>query len=453
MKDRVAKALERTGLDKAIRSKLARGSLGVLSLKISWKVLGFAAQVILARLLGVEGFGAFALAFTTVSFITIFSATSTRGLQIQRIAAYRGIQNWSLARGFIRRMQQIALGLALVLAAGAGVFLWIVKGTEATLFQQTMAVALFLVPLFTLVAIKSATLHGLGHVTLCQVPRWIIRPIIFLFFLAILWLLPGVQLSAPIAMAAQVAAVFLTVLVSIWFVRRYTPSEIRTATPSFETPAWVRGALPFVAMGILMKVNEHASILLLGGLAGTEAVGIYRPASSIAILIMFGVDAVIMALSPTLAQRHAQGRTGGFQRLGAFGACAGFTIALVGALVVVFLGDWILLLFGRDFTAGTTALVILCIGRVLHAAMGIPGTFLNMTGNQAIALRAVVCAAVANIVLNVVLIPEFGANGAALATATSLLVARVYELVAVRRILGIDTSVFGLLRLRAAQTA
>ena len=219
---------------------------------------------------------------------------------------------------------------------------------------------------------------------------------------------------------------------------------VKTATPVYETRDWLRAGFPFLAIGVLHQVNMQADVLLLGTIAGTETVGIYRPAATIALMIMFGADAVALTFRPTLAHRYATGRTGGFQRLSAYGAWAGFGVAFLGAAVALLFGDSMLLVFGPGFGAGAMALGILCVGRVIYAALGQPHVFLEMTGRQSINMWGMVWAAGTNILLNLILIPQFGVNGAAIATASSLLVLNIHNMIAVRRQLSINTSIFSL---------
>ena len=117
---------------------------------------------------------------------------------------------------------------------------------------------------------------------------------------------------------------------------------------------------------------------------------------------------------------------------------------MFGAATALLFGDLVLLVFGPRFVEGATALAILCVGRVICAALGQPGLFLEMTGKQSITMRGMVWAVSANLLLNLVLIPQFGINGAAVATASSLLIFQIHNMIAVRRQLSINTSILGL---------
>ena len=79
-------------------------------------------------------------------------------------------------------------------------------------------------------------------------------------------------------------------------------------------------------------------------------------------------------------------------------------------------------LFGNEFVAGESALWVLCIVQLINATSGPVIVVRTMTGNESIVARTLSYGAAANISLNVVLIPEFGATGAAAATSLTYLI-------------------------------
>jgi O-antigen/teichoic acid export membrane protein len=91
-------------------------------------------------------------------------------------------------------------------------------------------------------------------------------------------------------------------------------------------------------------------------------------------------------------------------------------------LVVVFISfsEYIMGLFGEEFTVGVFAFIILSIGRVIVSFSGAAGNLLQMCGKQVIFMNVAVIGSIINIVLNFTLIPIYGINGSAIATMVSL---------------------------------
>ena len=92
---------------------------------------------------------------------------------------------------------------------------------------------------------------------------------------------------------------------------------------------------------------------------------------------------------------------------------------IVGILLMIF-GYWFLLIFGIEFIQAKSALNILVIGNIFMSCMGTVAVVLLMTGKERIAMKCFGAGAALNIVLNALFIPQWGIEGAALATATSI---------------------------------
>jgi O-antigen/teichoic acid export membrane protein len=95
-------------------------------------------------------------------------------------------------------------------------------------------------------------------------------------------------------------------------------------------------------------------------------------------------------------------------------------------------------------------MLVVLTGLVLRTATLPVEYLLNMTGHHRDTIRVYACAAVANIVLNLLLIPAFGIIGAAAGTYAAMLGGNLVLYRLVKKRLGIDASVFSLMRKPAA---
>jgi len=122
------------------------------------------------------------------------------------------------------------------------------------------------------------------------------------------------------------------------------------------------------------------------------------------------------------------------------------------AIALACLGPFVLSLFGADFTVGYPTLLTVLTGLVLRAASGPVEYLLNMTGHHRDTVRVYALAALANVGLNLLLIPAFGILGAAIATYTAMLGGNACLFVLVQKRLGVNAFVFSFKR-RAVNTA
>jgi O-antigen/teichoic acid export membrane protein len=88
-------------------------------------------------------------------------------------------------------------------------------------------------------------------------------------------------------------------------------------------------------------------------------------------------------------------------------------------------------IFGRDFASGRTALIILTLGSLSVIATGNNKIVLLMGGGSTLNLVSAGLALALNIGLNLLLIPRYGLNGAAIAYASSLVLDNIVTTTAV----------------------
>ena len=100
-------------------------------------------------------------------------------------------------------------------------------------------------------------------------------------------------------------------------------------------------------------------------------------------------------------------------------------IVLFGSLpifivVLAFTGP-VLEIFGSDFGGGETALRILAVGQLVNLACGFPGEALLMRGDANVMTLTYASTTLLTVVLAVALVPSFGADGAAVASAAAMI--------------------------------
>ena len=111
--------------------------------------------------------------------------------------------------------------------------------------------------------------------------------------------------------------------------------------------------------------------------------------------------------------------------------------------MIFLFGEFIIrVVFGPEYAGAYIPLLILCIGQLVNAATGSVASLLNMTGHERDTMQSALAGAVTNIVLNVTLTPMWGMNGAAAATAATLIVWNMMMWHKVRKRLGIEASPF-----------
>ncbi|MFW6271613.1 MAG: flippase [Desulfosalsimonas sp.] len=405
-----------------MKSYLIRGSAGIFALKVGMLLLNMIGGILLARFLGADGYGVYAYALALVTLMTIPSVAGLPQLIVRNVAVFQADKSHGLMRGLLIRANQITflISLSIIVIALAGIYFYPVSIDPAKL--NTFCIALLLVPLLALKNIRLAALKGLRRVILGNLPEMLVRPVLFVCMIggAVFFLPNG--LTPETTMVFQVTATAVAFALGIVFLVWSLPSEAKHAVPYYETRIWLKSGFYFMFMSAMFQVNSQTDLVMLGIFRESSDVGVYKAVVHASNLMIFILQAVNMALAPAIANMYATGDMKKLQRMLTLSVRAVLLITAPIGLILVFGGKWLLgTLFGPEFAAGFIALGIICIGQIIRVAMGSVGTILSMTGNEKDAAKGVTLAAIINVVLNVVLIPKYGLNGAATATATSMI--------------------------------
>lgn len=429
-----------------LRAQLLRGGVGSLMIRVASMGLTLLLAMVLARALGAEGYGTYAYVFALVSLLATPAQLGLPTLVVRETARAEAADDPGLIRGIWRWSGRLAAGLSLALAMAGGLAALVFAGRIPTGDMTTWAWGLALVPVIALANLKGAALQGLGRVVLGQLQEFVLRPGLHIALVLAALLLVG-SLSPARAMALHVAAAAVGLIVTLWLLRRARPPGLAAApVDTTQKGRWLAATLPLAALAGMQTINLHLGVLMMGPLASVEEVGVYRIVMQGGTLLAFGGHAIALAVAPTLARLHALGETRRLQKVAALCSAAVTVLTVPIAIVFVLWGDRVLgLAFGPEFARGHVALAIIAVGRVAHAAFGSVSTLLTMTGHEREASRGLAISVVANAALNLALIPSYGLAGAAVASVLALMIWNLLLWRDARRLVGVDSSLFGLI--------
>jgi len=435
-----------------LRAELSRGAIGSVMLKVASVFLGILLAVFLARALGPAGYGTYAYVFALVSLLAIPAQIGLPSLVVRETAKAHAAKQWGVMRG-LWRWSTLAVGLISVLLALLGLGIASMFADRYTSVQlATLAFGLTLVPLVALGNLRGAALLGLRRVVMGQLPEFVLRPgiMILLVWAGSIYLAPA-NLSPAHAMGLHAASAMLAFAIGAAILWRARPLELSDVPqPEYATRTWLAAAFPLALVSSMLIINQNTDIIMLGVFKSAEEVGVYKVVVTGAALVVFGLQAINLAISPHFARLHAQGDMERLQRLVTLSARVILLFALPVVLILVFFGDSVLIhVFGKEYISGRIPLAILAVGQLINAAMGSVGPLLMMTGHERDTARGVVISAIVNVILNLILIPPFGITGAAVSAAITLTVWNLLMWRDVHRRLGIESMAFRIMRFTA----
>lgn len=419
------------------RSVLALGLKGMIV------AAGFGMQIVLAQTLGPEGLGVYA---TFLSIVTVLSITCGFGMPlaaIRFIPVYAAAGAAARLRGFIRTAQGLVIATSLLIAAG---FCAVFLAVPALRDQVGLAVgAAAIIPTFGLATLSAGMLQAVGQPLRAELLSGLARTVLVAaLVLASGWL----SLASPaVALWLTAFAALVTGAATIAVLRRAMPVERAGPRAMDERRAWLDAGLAFMFAMAALSLIERLDTIMLGTLVGAQAAGIYSVASRMALTVALASTSVLALLAPALARETAAGDRVALQR--SVAVATGLMLALALSIAVVMMAalPWLLPAFGPGFESAATPLAILLGGQVVVAACGPGGGLLALAGRNRAVVAAAFGAVILDIVLCLVLVPVFGPEGAAVATVATLLAQAVMQAAIARRVLGVDPTVLGALRL------
>jgi O-antigen/teichoic acid export membrane protein len=419
-----------TAIPKAgrLRTHLIKGAAGSFTLQIGFAGFSFLNAIILARVLGAGGYGAFVNAMSWVNLLTIPATFGFGILLVRDTAVYRLQAKWRLLNGLFRFSDRIVLVLSVVLALIFAVIARFVfsSPTEA-IMRHTLWISLLMLPLFALYNLREAATRGLEYVIRARLPGMIVRPGLLLAGIVTIYYFYPKHLSAPMAMAVNVGAVTVTLGLGIFFLRQLLPAGAKTATPEYTPLPWLKAAFPMLVYGGAQIILGQTDVVMLGVMRGANEVGLYAVANRLAFLMTYVMTASNMILMPVMSRLYANGEKERLQKTLSRAIHISFFLALPVGLILIFSGKSILIVFGHGFTNAQPALAILAVGRLLDVSIGVGSgaLVLIVAGAEKLVARIFLYASIMNVIMNMVLIPKYGISGAAIASVVALFLAEI----------------------------
>ena len=261
----------------------------------------------------------------------------------------------------------------------------------------------------------------------------------------------AVQLLGLGAVAVVVAwslpyALTLAVVV-VWFAALMRGRTAATTDPSGAAPSsedadltggsTVRGSAAAFwrytaprAIGTASQVAlKRADIVLVAALRSPKEAALYAAATRFVVLGQLGVQALQQALSPQLSALFAQDDHLSAREVYRATTAWAMLLAWPTYIACAVMAPDLLRVFGDGYDEVAPVVVLLSLAMLAATASGAVDTVLLMSGHSWLSLGNNLSALVLNLVLNVVLIPEYGALGAGIAWTVSILLRNLLPLV------------------------
>jgi len=399
-------------------AEIVKGGTTTFFTKIISVSFGLIANLIIARYYGAEALG---LLTIVNSVIVLFALTSTFGVNstiIRLIPEYKEKYSNSTSYFIFKK----SFNLVLLFSVISGIVLYILTPLiSVTVFSSKQLIyllslaAFFLVPQ-AIMAISNETLRALKKIKEFAFNQ-LLSSIVFLIILIILTALKFDLYNPIYAVFGSILFMSLIVVPSVFksLKRKGSKSKI-----SLRNSQIISIALPMFVISSVHLIIANIDIWCLGIMLTEEYVGIYSVAIKLTLFSSFILTAFNGIIAPKFSELFYSGQMNDLKSVAQNSSKLTLWITFPMTLILILFGKFILGFWGESFEIAYLALVMLAIGQLINVAVGSVGLFLEMTGNQKVFRNIVFVGGIINIVLNILLIPEYGIDGAAFASMISI---------------------------------
>jgi len=427
------------GNDRSLAQRMAGTAFLI---RIAAAALTYLSQIFLARWMGASEFGIYVYVWTWVMLIGALVDLGLASSAQRFIPDYAGRGELARLRGFLAGSRWLTFWLATGVAMAGAFCVGLLRPWLDDATMMPLYLACTCLPAYGVLHVQDGIARSYNWANLALLPPYILRQLFVVAAMGAAWL-AGAPTDAISAVVIAALSLWLTALGQMIALNRSLKEKVGDGGREYDIPHWLSVSMPIFAVELFSSLLLYVDVLILKQYRPAEEIGIYFAALKTLSLVSF----VHFAVAAAAAHRFAAYQTAGDRAaLSAFAADAvrwTFWPSFAMTLLLLALGWPLLWLFGHDFTGGYHLMFIFTLGVLARASVGPAERFLVMLGQQRACALVSAAAFTVNLVLCLLLIPPYGATGAAISISTAFLTETLLLFLIARSKLGAHLFVFG----------
>lgn len=396
--------------------RIGRHSIYSLIGNLLIAVLSFFITVFVTRKLGPENYGVFSYVLTVFIFLIPFTTIGLTSMLEKSISFYLGKRNSQYIKGTFLTITKAVFIITLIITS----ILFLFSGTlPYSNYIRIMLPYLILTSIFTIFISTFSSLRMIGIATLINV----VSNILLLLFL---FLLIGQGVTG--ALIAWQMSLLIPIVIFSYFLYKHIWKNIKAALINLKSV--FSFSIPFFIGNSLSELTLYLNTFVLTYFAfryGMVEVGFYSLALNLTMFSMNMVLFVTSAVRPAIIQFYGEGDLKKVSKT--FNLSMKYTFMFVFPIIftLITLGDVIILeIFKKSYVEAVPVLQILSLGIVFSVLIRMLLPFIYVKNKT----KEYMWLSIANVAillpLSFLLVPIWGAVGAAIARIFSLSIIMIY---------------------------
>ena len=420
---------------KSIKDILNKSSR-VFTLRIISIISGFFLMYLITNIYGAEGMGIFALSQTILMIMVMLSVFGTDTASLKYSSEHFSNNNYIKLNSFYFSIFKFVIILSLFIS----IIIFFIKGELSDFFNKNLLnhslffISLSILPM-SFININSESLRGIGKYSLFTAFRYVLIPIFTILFIYIY----GDSSNILIPIKAYAISVCIVSFLSFTFWLKEIEFFKYFSNINSNLNDVIKYSFPVLISNSMLLLIQWIDIIILGYFETSYTVGIYSVIMKISLfssVILFSINSIVAS---EFSKLYSLDKMDDLRVLIKKSSKIIFFITIPILILIVCFSEFILGYFGFEFTMANKTLHILIAGQFVNILCGSVGYILMMTEKQNIFKNIMIFATCVNIILNIVLIPIYSINGAAIASSISLILWNVISFSYIYRKYNIST--------------
>ncbi|SFI62093.1 flippase [Olleya namhaensis] len=412
------------------KSGTFKNSVIVLILRVLGMALAYASIILISRLFGAETYGRFALLLTTAQFLLLIFSLGLPFAIVKLTSDVNFFSNNTPQNSYLINALKAVfisglIGGLIIFILSKVIAVYVFK--DALLIPYLKTLSYFFVFLvlhkFLVEFIKGKKLFTSYGLLLYVLPY-----ALFFIVFGVMYYKNENTTEESIYLAYLLPFLVLAVIAVFFLpIKRLKTKKTHNYNALFAL------SFPMLFSAAFIFISNWTDVFMLGAMVSKAEVGIYNAAYKVATIALVIINAINAVLAPKIATLYSQDNLKGIQRevQKATKIITYLSVPII-VLIIIFRKQF-LSLFGAEFVQGEYALIIIAIGLLFNAMSGSVGQILNMTKHQHELKRFTIISVLVNIVLNYILIKNFGIIGAAIASLVSNVILNILCIIFIKK--------------------
>jgi O-antigen/teichoic acid export membrane protein len=412
--------------------RLVRGSTQLLAARVVAQAAEFGLQLFFIRYLAKSDYGALAYALSIILLlrtVALFElpVTLARFLPIYREQRRDGALFGSVAMsvGIVA-----CLGVIIALALDAGLLLLDLQPTDDRDALLVLTILVLVVPLEALDILLTSLFATFASPRAIFIRQAIVGPGLKLGLAVAVVATNAGLLSVALGYVAidLIGLLIYGCLFMLLLKREAADVRLGRRQLSFPVRTTLGFAAPLLASTLVWILMETCDAIMLGYFHSTDEVAAFRAVLLVAALNQGVTFTFALLYTPMLARMYARGAHSEMRdfywRSTLWVAVLSFPVFL---LTFSFASATTSGIVGETYAGSAAIMAVLAFGYFFHSSLGFNGLTLRVFGKLRYTVGVDLAAAVTNVLVNLLLIPRWGAAGAAVGTSGTMVVHNVLK--------------------------